>query len=76
MVKVKVLDVDFERNRIGLSLRLDDDTSDAKPKRGDGRREGHGDGRRGDGHGKGRKRGSQNKKQGGSMADALRRAGF
>jgi len=76
VVKVKVLDVDVERNRIGLSLRLDDDTSDAKPKRGDGRREGHGDGRRGDGHGKGRKRGSQNKKQGGSMADALRRAGF
>lgn len=71
VVKVKVLDVDVERNRIGLSLRLDDDTSDAKPKRGGGGRDGRGDGR-----GKGRKRGSQNKKQGGSMADALRRAGF
>lgn len=67
VVKVKVLDVDVERNRIGLSLRLDDDTSDAKPKRGAGGR---------DGRGKERKRGSQNKKQGGSMADALRRAGF
>ena len=71
VVKVKVLDVDVERNRIGLSLRLDDDASDAKPKRDGGRRDGRGDGR-----GKGRKRGSQNKKQGGSMADALRRAGF
>ncbi|MDK8811096.1 Tex family protein [Corynebacterium sp. MSK035] len=76
VVKVKVLDVDVERNRIGLSLRLDDDASDAKPKRDGGRGEGRGGGRRGDGHGKGRKRGSQNKKQGGSMADALRRAGF
>lgn len=74
-VKVKVLDVDVERNRIGLSLRLDDDTSDTKPKR---------DGGRGEGRGGGRKRGSQNKKRGGanrgggggSMADALRRAGF
>lgn len=71
VVKVKVLDVDVERNRIGLSLRLDDDASDAKPKRDGGRGDGRGDGR-----GKGRKRGSQNKKQGGSMADALRRAGF
>lgn len=75
VVKVKVLDVDVERNRIGLSLRLDDDASDAKPKR---------DGSRGEGRGGGRKRGSQNKKRGGanrgggggSMADALRRAGF
>nr|WP_222867571.1 Tex family protein [Corynebacterium sp. LK22] len=75
VVKVKVLDVDVERNRIGLSLRLDDDASDAKPKR---------DGGRHDGRGGGRKRGSQNKKRGGanrgggggSMADALRRAGF
>ena len=75
VVKVKVLDVDVERNRIGLSLRLDDDASDAKPKR---------DGGRGEGRGDGRKRGSQNKKRGGanrgggggSMADALRRAGF
>ncbi|MDC7118309.1 Tex family protein [Corynebacterium amycolatum] len=79
VVKVKVLDVDVERNRIGLSLRLDDDASDAKPKRDGGRGDGRGDGR-----GKGRKRGSQNKKRGGanrgggggSMADALRRAGF
>ena len=75
VVKVKVLDVDVERNRIGLSLRLDDDASDTKPKR---------DGGRGEGRGGGRKRGSQNKKRGGanrgggggSMADALRRAGF
>ena len=75
VVKVKVLDVDVERSRIGLSLRLDDDASDAKPKR---------DGGRGEGRGGGRKRGSQNKKRGGanrgggggSMADALRRAGF
>lgn len=75
VVKVKVLDVDVERNRIGLSLRLDDDASDAKPKC---------DGGRGEGRGGGRKRGSQNKKRGGanrgggggSMADALRRAGF
>ena len=62
VVKVKVLDVDVERNRIGLSLRLDDDTDAAssQPRQKSQRR----------GETRGDKRG------GGSMADALRRAGF
>lgn len=63
VVKVKVLDVDVERNRIGLSLRLDDDTDAAssQPRQKSQRRGG--------------KRGGE-KRGGGSMADALRRAGF
>lgn len=68
VVKVKVLDVDVERNRIGLSLRLDDDASDAKPKRSGG-----GNGRGGS---RGKKQGKRGSGGGGAMADALRRAGF
>ncbi|MDO5029299.1 MAG: Tex family protein [Corynebacterium sp.] len=66
VVKVKVLDVDVERNRIGLSLRLDDDASDAKPKRDEG----------GSRSKKRSKRRGGNRGGGGAMADALRRAGF
>ena len=84
IVTVKVMDVDVERQRIGLSLRLDDEPG-AKPGRDRGGRGGQGGqgGSGGKGKGKGRRdsnrggsnRGSSNQ-GGGSMADALKRAGF
>ncbi len=76
VVKVKVMDVDVERNRIGLSLRLDDDPTDsADSGKGGGKPGGKRGSKRG-GHGKqGGKRGNGGS-GGGSMADALRRAGF
>ena len=87
VVKVKVLEVDVDRKRIGLSLRLGDE-----PKRG----QGGGQAERGDRGGKPRRDGgnqprgerrnpNQGKNSGrrdgggqasGSMADALRKAGF
>ena len=101
VVKVKVVDVDVERQRIGLSLRLNDD---AAPKergprgggvqrgggpRGDARgaRGGQPGGSRGQGgqnRGQGQRGGGQNRASrgggqaapSGSMADALRKAGF
>ncbi|BDD83202.1 putative RNA binding protein, contains S1 domain [Tsukamurella pulmonis] len=102
VVKVKVVDVDVERQRIGLSLRLNDD---AAPKergpRGGGAQRGGGPrgdargGSRGGQPGGSRGQGGQNRGQGqrgggqnrssrgggqaapsGSMADALRKAGF
>nr|WP_245622014.1 Tex family protein [Corynebacterium lactis] len=71
VVKVKVLDVDVERSRIGLSLRLDDDAdaAAAQPRQKSQQR----GGKRG-GDKRGQTRGD--KRGGGSMADALRRAGF
>jgi uncharacterized protein len=111
VVKVKVMEVDVARQRIGLSLRLDDEPGTGA-KGGDGRGRGQGDrgqGERGRGgsdggrprqNGQGRPPGqggnqgegrnqSQGRNQGqagnqrrnapapsGSMADALRRAGF
>ncbi len=94
VVKVKVTEVDVQRNRIGLTLRLDDDAAPAKGQPRDGQRTG---GARGQGQG-GQRQGGQrqggqgqggqrgNQRQGnqrresappsGSMADALRRAGF
>ncbi|WP_372508141.1 Tex family protein [Nocardia amikacinitolerans] len=88
VVKVKVLEVDVARQRIGLSLRLDDEPgAAAKNERGGNR--GQGGGRQG-GDGKQRQNGQGRQQQGrgqgnqrrnapapsGSMADALRRAGF
>nr|WP_040693356.1 Tex family protein [Nocardia vinacea] len=93
VVKVKVLEVDVARQRIGLSLRLDDEPGTAT--KGDGGR-GRGQGGRGGGQDRGGQRqNGQGKQQGqgrqqnqgrnqrrnapapsGSMADALRRAGF
>ena len=76
VVTVKVMDVDVDRQRIGLSLRLDDEPGE-KPQRG--------------GRGGNRNRGGKPCKSrnprgsgsggaagagGGSMADALKRAGF
>ncbi|MFB8009571.1 Tex family protein [Nocardia sp. NPDC056000] len=109
VVKVKVMEVDVQRQRIGLSLRLDDEPGAPKPERGEGRpRGGQGGGARQGGQGGGNPRGqggggargNQGGGQGGnarggqgggarqgggnrpqaapsgSMADALRRAGF
>ncbi|MGV0791395.1 Tex family protein [Mycolicibacterium sp. XJ1819] len=68
VVRVKVVDVDVERQRIGLSLRLNDSPTEKgkRPDRGTPRRKG----------------GGQNSRRpaadasGGSMAEALRKAGF
>ena len=70
VVKVKVMDVDVARNRIGLSLRLDDDPGQPAQKK--QRRQ------QGKTSGKGRKRGRPEgrREASGSMADALKRAGF
>ncbi|GAA0336268.1 RNA-binding transcriptional accessory protein [Actinoallomurus spadix] len=86
VVRVKVLDVDIPRNRISLTLRLDDD-AERRPQGGGGRREGgNRQGGRRDGGGD-RTGGRQRRDRGGSggggggggggaMADALRRAGL
>ncbi|WP_278263854.1 Tex family protein [Nocardia sp. AG03] len=97
VVKVKVLEVDVARQRIGLTLRLDDEPG--KPAQGDnrnggaprgqnrgqGRPQGGGRGQGGDrgqaqGRGQSQGRGGNQRKPAaapsGSMADALRRAGF
>jgi len=95
VVKVKVLEVDTERQRIGLSLRLNDDPQrprDGKrPEQGSGpRRDGGGQPRGRDGGnrgGNGGGNGGRNPQRGngggrreaapsGSMAEALRKAGF
>ena len=78
VVKVKVMDVDVDRQRIGLSLRLDDEPG-AKPERG-GRGGGGRGGQRGGSRGgkPGGQRGNRGNASGasGSMADALKKAGF
>ncbi|MFF0487567.1 Tex family protein [Nocardia sp. NPDC004068] len=87
VVKVKVLEVDVARQRIGLSLRLDDEPgAGGKPDKGQGQRGGN---PRQRAQGQNQNRGNQakgNQNRGGqrrnapeptgSMADALRRAGF
>ncbi len=72
VVKVKVMDVDVERQRIGLSLRLDDEPGQ-EPKRGGGKPSQSRGGKR---RGGGRRGVEKQKAPGGSMADALKRAGF
>lgn len=102
VVKVKVLDVDVERNRIGLTLRLDDDVENSpggekgnqkhknprkpaqsgrtgqgnKGNRSGNNRGGNRSGSRGGQSGGQRRNRNDNNSGGGSMADALRRAGF
>ncbi|WP_255507386.1 Tex family protein [Mycolicibacterium sp. 018/SC-01/001] len=79
VVRVKVVSVDTERQRIGLSLRLDEKTRGPSaesgprqgPRRGQEKRQPREADRRG---GRSEKRGSG--APGGSMADALRAAGF
>ncbi|MCK7676824.1 RNA-binding transcriptional accessory protein [Corynebacterium sp. CCM 9186] len=83
VVKVKVMEVDVERKRIGLSLRLDDEPGAAAPKpqrggtgggtrnsgnRGGGKRRGGGQGARGNAGGR--------PAPAGALADALKKAGF
>ncbi|OFS21444.1 Tex family protein [Corynebacterium sp. HMSC04H06] len=83
VVKVKVMDVDVQRQRISLSLRLDDEPGEdgkpAKPGK-PGKEAKGGRGRKGGGKKpnkpRGGKRGQPAAPQGGSMADALRKAGF
>ncbi len=90
VVKVKVLEVDVQRQRIGLSLRLDDEPGKPKQDRGPrgsqgggqggGQRGGRDNGGRQGGNGQGGGNRNQDRRNqpaaGGSMADALRRAGF
>ncbi|WP_206490645.1 Tex family protein [Rhodococcus sp. KRD162] len=90
VVRVKVMEVDIPRQRIGLSLRLDDEPGTAVGKdsprgrqsdrpRGQGRAGGGNDGGRGrDGRPQRDRRGgpAQAAPAAGSMADALRKAGF
>jgi len=77
IVKVKVLDVDIPRKRISLTLRLDDDATPAKPAGGERRQGGQG----GQGGGQRKGGGQQSRRResapaSGSLADALRRAGY
>ena len=90
VVKVKVMEVDVERQRIGLSLRLDDEPGQPAPKRrgdsprgsaksgggGGGKRSGHKSERGSRGGSRGRTGGAGSAGGGGAMADALKKAGF
>ncbi|MEK0372259.1 Tex family protein [Corynebacterium mastitidis] len=82
VVRVKVLEVDVQRKRISLSLRLDDEPGGAPGEKpaGKGQRGGRGGkpARSGkDSRQRGRRqRGGEANSSGGSMADALKRAGF
>ena len=71
VVKVKVMEVDVERQRIGLSLRLDDEPGQPAPKRRNGSGRSNQRNSRRDGG-----RGRADRGGGGSMADALKKAGF
>ena len=77
VVKVKVMDVDVQRQRIGLSLRLDDEPGQPAPKKGRTERGGKNGGKN-HGRGGGRRQGAPEgrRQASGSMADALKRAGF
>jgi protein Tex len=81
VVRVKVVDVDVERQRIGLSLRLGDTPQQSRAKRSDragaSRRDGgnRGRGERNPSRGKDTGRQASNPATG-SMAEALRKAGF
>ena len=83
VVKVKVMDVDVDRQRIGLSLRLNDEPGQPKGQRGGKGAGGQPSARKPSpkhrGNGQRRQRGNQGSGKpapSGSMADALRRAGF
>ena len=75
IVKVKVMDVDVDRQRIGLSLRLDDEPGDGAKQT--SKRGAQGRAARGAKPGRGaRSSKPQSGAPAGSMADALRNAGF
>ncbi|MFB1298436.1 Tex family protein [Mycobacterium sp. pW049] len=72
VVRVKVVDVDVERQRIGLTLRLNDEATPARsPRKGERPRSAPRKPQRGSNSGS-----SDAKRAGGSMAQALRDAGF
>lgn len=72
VVKVKVMDVDVDRQRIGLSLRLHDEPGESKRPKSGGKPKKAAQPKSG---GKPKGRGN-NTPAGGSMADALKKAGF
>ena len=69
------MEVDVERQRIGLSLRLNDEPGQPAPKKRGGGRQGGPKSKGGNNKGGKKPRGNQNH-GGGSLADALRNAGF
>jgi uncharacterized protein len=81
VVRVKVLEVDIPRKRIGLTLRLEDEPGRKPPReqrdgqRGDGQRGGGGQ-RGGAQRGGGKPRQQERPPANGAMAEALRRAGL
>ena len=77
VVKVKVMEVDVDRQRIGLSLRLNDEPGAKRPKKSKGAQAGKKPRQqRGNGRSQRQRRNDRNDTAGGSMADALRKAGF
>ena len=83
VVKVKVMEVDVDRKRIGLSLRLADEPGQPvkKPQRGDKRGGGTPRGNRNNATatgrgGQGQRRQASSTPTGGAMAEALKRAGL
>ncbi|STD37721.1 transcriptional accessory protein [Corynebacterium striatum] len=77
VVKVKVMEVDVQRQRIGLSLRLDDEPGQPAQRQGGGKRGGNtGKGANGGRGARGGRGNSGGRPAGGSMADALKKAGF
>lgn len=89
VVKVKVLEVDVDRQRIGLSMRLEDEPEAGGGSRGGGSRQKPRGGQRGGqnrGQGRGQGRGQQAGRSGGqqgaqkpqnsALAEALKKAGF
>ncbi|HEX2297954.1 MAG TPA: helix-hairpin-helix domain-containing protein, partial [Pseudonocardiaceae bacterium] len=79
VVRVKVLDVDVPRNRIGLTLRLDDDVKGEPGASGEPGRARKSPGGGGRDRGRSAKPGRpapRDQPPGGSLADALRRAGY
>lgn len=82
MVRVKVTEVDIPRQRIDLTLRLNDDPQQGKrserssaPRRDDRNRDDRNQGRRNQNRDKNSGRREESRPTG-SMADALRNAGF
>src|SRR5699024_9853163 len=82
VVTVKVLDVDIDRNRIGLSLRMDDEPSTTAGGKPAAQPNQHDRSQPAKGRGGGKSAGKKSKERGGSrpvggaMADALRKAGY
>jgi protein Tex len=78
IVRAKVLEVDTNRKRISLTLRLDEETRGQQQPRGQQQQRGGGQrNQRGGGGGQQQRRGGQRQQEpGGAMAEALRRAGY